>query len=218
MKVKILDSTVDPAFNIEMAARTCYNSRHKIKLDKRIGFIKGLINAGHQSILENAIVTFDVNGVSRALLAQLSRHRLISLCVESQRYCKLKNEPEWVYPNDLKQEQIDILCKGYNECYGIYCKLLENGIKPEDARYILPMGTPTNLTMTVNFRELRHILKLRLDSKAQWEIQDLCKEIVKLLDKKGWSWLYDDFYNIKCASKEMNVAQLMSLDKKSQNE
>ena len=81
MQVSILDSTVDPLHTISMCARTCYNSRDKYIKEKQEDFIRGLIKSGHESPLENAVITFDITGISRACSHQLVRHRVASYCI-----------------------------------------------------------------------------------------------------------------------------------------
>lgn len=189
MKVSLLDHTVDPLFVISKAARTCYQSEDKDELSKREGFVKGLIKSGHLSPLEFAEVTWDIGDVSRVLLAQATRHRIASFCVESQRYCDTKENPVIMPVSALK---IDSGCLDFvNACKKFYSKLVENGVPKEDARYFLPMGITCNFKMKMNFRELRHFLKLRLDRHAQWEIRELAMEMYYICQEK-WPWLVED--------------------------
>lgn len=189
MKVSLLDCTVDPLFVISKAARTCYQSEDKDELSKREGFVKALIKSEHLSPLEFAEATWDVADASRVLLAQATRHRIASFCVESQRYCDVMEKPVVMPISALK---IDFGCIDYiNKCKRFYEKLIKNGVPREDARYFLPMGITCNFKMKMNFRELRHFLKLRMDKSAQWEIRDLAIEIYNIcLDK--WPWLVED--------------------------
>ena len=87
MKVKLFDYTQDPLYNISSAARTCYQSQDKDELAKRKGFVKGIIKRKHTSPLEFGWTDWKIEGISRVCLAQLTRHRIASYCVESQRYC-----------------------------------------------------------------------------------------------------------------------------------
>jgi thymidylate synthase (FAD) len=190
MQVKLLDSTVDPLFVISMCARTCYNSRSKDRADTREDFIKGLIKAGHTSTLENAIATFDISGISRACQNQIVRHRIgCSYCVQSMRYVNVKDN-EVIIPHKVFLELPDIVT-AMNELKELYADLVNNGVPKEDARAILPLGTSTNMTMTMNFRALRHFLKLRLNKRAQAEIQQVAYFIYKICLNK-WPWLVFD--------------------------
>lgn len=190
MNVSLLDSTVDPLFVISMCARTCYNSRAKDDINTRAQFVKGLIKSGHTSVLENAIATFDIKGISRACQNQIVRHRIgCSYCVQSMRYVNVEKN-EVIIPRKLFMEWPDAP-EAVNEIRKMYKELLNIGVPKEDARYLLPLGTATNMTMTMNFRAIRHFLKLRLDKKAQWEIQQVAYAIYKICQEK-WPWLVED--------------------------
>ena len=139
---------------------------------------KGALSRGHGSIVEHATFTFAVDGVSRALLAQLTRHRLASFSVQSQRYCGV--EPEWVVPPKfrelgLEQEYIE----DCNRAYDKYCSYIERGAEEEDARYVIPQGVTCRLGLTMNARELRHFFSLRCCNRAQWEIRELANEMLR---------------------------------------
>ena len=190
MKVTLVDFTADPLWAISWAARTCYSSRDKDEIQTRQGFVKGLIKNGHETPLEFAHATFDIEGVSRALLSQLTRHRIgVSFCVQSQRYVDVK-DAEFVMP--YKALQATDACYDFvKSAKKFYNTLVENDVPKEDARMFLPMGISTNIAMCVNFRELRHILSLRLDKHAQWEIRRLCIEIYKICQQR-WPWLVED--------------------------
>lgn len=190
MEIKLLDSTVDPLFVISMCARTCYNSRGKDDIRSREKFVKGIIMSGHESVLENAIATFDICGISRACQNQIVRHRIgCSYCVESQRYVDA-SERGAIIPQKLFLEFPE--CKRvFEEISELYEGLVRLGIPKEDSRYLLPLGTRTNMTMTMNFRALRHFLKLRLDLRAQWEIRQVAYEIYKIC-RERWPWLVED--------------------------
>lgn len=194
MQVKILDITTDALYNISMAARTCYNSREKDDINKRAEFIKGLIKSGHETPLEFANVTFDVKDISRCCLAQVTRHRIgISFCVESQRYVN-QNDSDVILPKSIQDNKIawNYFIHAKQLAQTNYIELLKLGIPKEDARYILPEGTCTNLTVCFNFRELRHFLKLRLDKHAQWEIRELAKQMKDLMMAKGYGCIVED--------------------------
>ncbi|MBR2504999.1 MAG: FAD-dependent thymidylate synthase [Elusimicrobiaceae bacterium] len=190
MKVELLDSTVDPLYVISTCARTCYNSRSKDVLGGRETFVKGLIKSGHTSVLENAIATFDIKGISRVCQNQIVRHRIgCSYCVESMRYVDVSKR-DCVVPYTLRSvddgadDYVKTLKKYYNS-------LVRSGVPKEDARMLLPLGMACNMTMTMNFRALRHFLKLRLSKKAQWEVRYLAKEILAICQER-WPWLVED--------------------------
>ena len=144
-------------------------------------FIKKLIERGHHSVLEFAQATFLVEDVSRVLLAQITRHRLASFAVESQRHTKPKTEvvvpPTIAADERLQKEYLELAEK----CFDLYRKMVKEGIPKEDARFILPNATKTSFVISANFREWRHILQLRLAPDAQWEIREVCKRIGEIL-------------------------------------
>lgn len=189
MKVKLIDCTTDPLFIISYAARTCYNSHSKDKLDQRAKFVQGLIKSGHETPLEFASATFEITGISRICQNQMVRHRHASFCVMSERYVDVTKQ-EMTYPYELLRQYagaVDYVA----DAKRIYKKLLNSGVKKEDARFLLPQGLTTNLCVNMNFRALRHFLKLRLDIHAQWEIREVALEIYDIC-KERWPWLVED--------------------------
>lgn len=189
MKVELIDSTVDPLFIISFAARTCYNSYSKDKLDKRADFVKGLIKSGHETPLEFASATFMVSGISRICQNQMVRHRHASYCVMSERYVDV-SKMNFTYPYDILKKYAGLV-DYVEDSVKIYNKLIKEGVKREDARFVLPQGINTNLCVNMNFRALRHFLKLRLDIHAQWEIRQVALEIYDIC-RERWPWLVED--------------------------
>lgn len=189
MQVELVDSTTDPLFVISHAARTCYNSFDKDKLNNRAEFIKGLIKSGHETPLEFASATFDIKGISRICQNQLVRHRHASFCVLSERYVDV-SKMEMTFPYEVLR-QYDGALDYVAEAKRLYKGLLELGVKREDARFLLPQGINTNVCVNMNFRALRHFLKLRLDKHAQWEIRQVAMEIYDIC-KEHWDWLVED--------------------------
>lgn len=190
MKVKLFDYTQDPLYNISSAARTCYQSQDKDDVTKRAGFVKGIIKRKHTAPLEFAWSDWQIEGISRVCLAQLTRHRIASYCVESQRYCD-SSEKDIVIPyNALK---VDDSCVDFvKKAQKFYQKLVRNGVPREDARYFLPMGTTCNCRVGMNFRALRNLFELRCDPHAQWEIRELANQMKEIVIEKGWGWLLED--------------------------
>ncbi len=208
MKVQLISVTPDAEKVIEKAARTCYMSHGRITKDSHAAFIKRLIGAGHLSVLEHATATFSLEGVSRALTHQLVRHRLCSYSQQSQRYVREDNF-QWVVPPDINKDEK--LKKEYNQCMEYlrdrYSSFLKNGLKAEDARFILPNACCTNIVFSANFRQLRHTIALRGSSKAQWEIRDLFMKITLLMKEVAPNCFFD--FNIDT---EKNVIQTGGAD------
>jgi thymidylate synthase (FAD) len=176
MNVELIANTNNPIDVIYNAARTCYSKKIKDVPDTvKEEFIQTIIETGHHSVLEHVSFTFSIKGVSRALLAQLTRHRFFSFSVASQRYINHENF-EYVTPASILTDEALLsdyhsLMRNINSFYKKAMKI----IPKEDARFILPNATTTDLIATVNLRELIHFCNLRLCIKAQWEIRDMAK-------------------------------------------
>lgn len=188
-KIELLDCTTDPLYVISFAARTCYNSHNKDDISKRSEFVKGLIKSGHHTPLEFASACFYITGISRTCQNQIVRHRIASYCVLSERYVNVAGLDVLYSANLLStcDQVLDLT----NEIKKMYVKLIQNGVKKEDARAILPQGIETKMCMCMNFRELRHFLKLRLNKHAQDEIRKVATEIYYICQER-WPWLVED--------------------------
>lgn len=149
--------------------------------------------AGHTSVLEHVTATFHIEGISRACSHQLVRHRMASFVQESQRYMRIDTDnPElgnlwFVTPPNVKIDRPvhRAFVEHMVECGHLYQDLLKSGVKPEDARYVLPEACTTNINMTMNIRELESFYRLRADRSAQWEIRNLAGEIMNELSFTG---------------------------------
>lgn len=183
MEVKLTRVTYNPVDAIEEAASNCYNSEPS--KDGRI--MKACYKSGHQSVLEFAQFTFHITGVSRALLAQLTRHRISGFAVRSQRYTN-EDGFDFVVPPTISKNKEALL-----EYYDImkhtrqsYKKLQDLGVPNEDARMVLPNACETVLEYTANTRSLINFFNERLCTRAQWEIRELAKKIKQVVEE------YDD--------------------------
>ena len=183
MRVKLLAYTQNADAICAAAGRSCYSEKSSMELvesmkdpQKTLGKIVGM---GHHSVIEHAVFTFSVEGVSRSLTHQLVRHRVASYSQQSQRYVSM-DTPTYVIPKtveadpELKKVYEDTM----KDIWESYNKLVEK-IPPEDARYVLPNGCTTNITITMNARELFHFFTLRCCNRAQWEIRDLADEMLR---------------------------------------
>ncbi len=142
--------------------------------------LKNIVGRGHHSVIEHASFTFSVEGVSRACTHQLVRHRIASYSQQSQRYVKYDN-PSFIVPHTIEKNEDakKIFDKSLSNMIGDYKKLLEMGIPAEDARFLLPNATPTNIVITMNARELMHFFSLRCCYRAQWEIREMADAMLK---------------------------------------
>lgn len=186
MKVELLSITPNAEKLIEDAGRTAYLSFEKQKRGSEKKFIKMLIHNGHLSVLEHAWATFRIKGGSRAFTHQLVRHRLCSYTQQSQRYVDEHNfnyiEPVAVKSN---KETHTLFIDFMNRAKEVYAELQKLGIKNEDARFVLPNAVESEIVVTANFREWRHIIEIRGSTDAQWEIRNVVIEILLILKKQA---------------------------------
>lgn len=197
MNINILQLTESPIELIYKAYRICYSKdkAEDIKVpseDKMIEFIKDKIDKGHESPLEHVSITFSISGISRATLSQLTRHRTGKFSVQSQRYVDAKNF-EYVIPEPLKGSNFENGYKNINtllfEAYeSLVSELVKEGmdkkIAQENARYILPNSTTCNLIVTMDLRNFRNFLNLRLCNHAQVEIREMANQMKELVKKE----------------------------------
>ena len=192
---------------LDMSEKDMRNYTNTVK-DKHWNLVKKVLDSGHQSVAEHVYFTFAIEGISRACSHQLVRHRAgIVFSQQSQRYVEIKEDfrtlydllnPPLVKHSAAKKDVMAICSKyfvdvnddnyySYANCLLEYIRRVNNGQKAEDARQILPNATKTNITMSLNFRELIHICNLRLCSRAQAEIRQvfkLIKEEVLRVDER----------------------------------
>ncbi|MEZ4357338.1 MAG: FAD-dependent thymidylate synthase [Eubacteriales bacterium] len=199
-RVYLLTHTPNPEEAIALCAKLCYSDAeikeiaNGISADKCAGFIKTLIKMNHLAPIEHASFTFGIEGVSRALLAQITRHRLASFCVKSQRYVGAKNEQgvfAYVVPPSIEalgeeavlkfNSQMNTLQGWYNEWVDALGNAGEKS--NEDARFVLPNACETKIIVTMNARELLHFFELRCCFRAQWEIREVAWEMFRLVYK-----------------------------------
>ena len=187
MKVTLLTHTPMPEKIVAAAARCCYSNDDPDKLldemtdEKAAKFLQKLNDLGHQSPLEHVSFTFAISGVSRALLAQITRHRLASFSVRSQRYCGFQSSDFIEPPSISKSEVKEIFDEALEQTKNNYDKLIKADIAKEDARMVLPNAAATSMVVTMNARELLHFFSLRCCTRAQWEIRRLANEMVKIV-------------------------------------
>ncbi len=193
MKVELIYITPNAEKVIEKAGRTSYQSFNRIGEGSEKKFIRMIINLGHLSVIEHAVASFRISDVSRSLTHQLVRHRLASFTQKSQRYVDERNftfvEPPKVEENPEAHEIYVNFMKTVRETYK---KLREFKIPKEDARFVLPNATTTEIVITANLREWRHIVELRGSEHAQWEIRRMTIEILKILKREAPT-VFEDF-------------------------
>ena len=166
---------------VAMAAKICYAKDVSIKkLQKKINdndvsaFITKLLESGHESPFEHISFTFGIEGISRACSHQLVSHRMASFSQRSQRYC-FEDGFNYIEPEDINEnENEDKFFRDFmRHSKEVYSKLIDKGVKPEDARMVLPNACETKIIVTMNARELLHFFKLRCCKRAQKEIREV---------------------------------------------
>lgn len=189
MQVELMSITPNAEDVIERACRTCYLSFHRYDPPRSTEeLIKKVINKGHHSVLEHATATFRIKGGSRVFTHEMVRHRLMSPSQESQRYVEYgkTTEYEFVLPPTVEQSRFkDNFKKKALEAKELYSDMVKEGIPKEDARYILPNATVSEIVISANFRELRHIFEVRCVSRAHWEIREICLKMLKIMKEKA---------------------------------
>jgi thymidylate synthase (FAD) len=211
MKVELISYTPNPDKLVAAAAKLCYAKSDidtlmdKLTPEKVEEFLKLLGDLGHESPIEHASFTFGIEGVSRTLLAQLTRHRIASFSVQSQRYVE-KNHFSYITPPEIAAipEAKELFEKTMAQDAEVYERLrallvekhtadnLKAGMEPsqaayaagkkanEDARFVLPNACDTRIIMTMNVRSLHNFFRLRCCNRAQWEIRELAIAMLKL--------------------------------------
>ena len=195
-KVKLIRYTPAPEELVAMAAKLCYSAADLDDLGEGVAkkdqtkFINRLMDMGHLSPVEHASFTFGIEGVSRSFLAQVTRHRIASFSVQSQRYVALGDDEtgfDYIVPPAIEalgeedaaeyRRQMEQM----NAWYQAWRKKLGDGEKSnEDARFVLPNAAATRMLVTMNARELTHFLSLRCCSRAQWEIRSVAWQMLAL--------------------------------------
>lgn len=179
--------SVEAAYgSIERAGRTAYKSEDKITLDSSVPFIKAIIKRGHESVLEH--YSFSVRFIcDRGVTHEIVRHRLCAFTQESTRYCNYSKNgvtfiepPFWDHESDKYRAWKDHMINSelaYND-------LIEWGATPQEARSVLPNSLKTEIVVTANVREWRHILKLRTDKSAHPQMRELMIPLLQELHEK----------------------------------
>ena len=203
MKVQLIAHTPEPECVVAAAAKVCYSPLSMNEIvgrawpDDNAAYIEKLASMGHESPIEHVSFTFAVEGVSRSLLAQITRHRIASFSVRSQRYVSEAGF-DFVTPPEIADdfdeelefgEAMDAAEYHYNKLVELLTeKHIKAGMKKadarkkaqEDARFVLPNACCTQMIFTMNARELLHFFGKRCCNRAQWEIRALAEEMLTL--------------------------------------
>jgi thymidylate synthase (FAD) len=246
MEVTLLEATTDPERLLCRAARNDYMGEFVGELpfdevmadldgdtvaDRQETLIHHLLDHGHFGPFEHPQATFAVKGVSRACMAQLTRHRHVSFDVQSMRYVAFDDvdpadvregelvvippsatDPDWVGRNQ-RTGQVDeesaaereaIFKDAIESAVTSYQELLELGMPPEDARFVLPIGTKVNIVMSMNVRMLMHVADMRAAADAQWEIRELTESVLDLAAE--WCPITFAYYEAEMKNRKNRLA------------
>ncbi len=199
--------------------------------EKKETLIGHLLDHGHFGPFEHAQITFAVKGVSRSCMAQITRHRHVSFDVQSMRYVAFDDvdpedvregemvvvppsatDPDWVGRNQQKgsvdeetvAQRDEIFRDTVADAVESYQELLDLGMPPEDARFVLPIGTKVNMVMSMNARMLMHVADMRAAADAQWEIRGLTEELLDIA--ADWCPITFDHYEREMKNRKNRLA------------
>jgi thymidylate synthase (FAD) len=199
--------------------------------DKQETLIHRLLDHGHFGPFEHPQATVAVEGISRSCMAQITRHRHVSFDVQSMRYVAFDDvdpaevpegemvvvppsatDPDWIGRNQetgpvdeqTAREREELFRNTIESAFESYQELLELGMAPEDARYVLPIGSKVNMVMSMNVRMLLHVADMRAAADAQWEIRDMTERI---LDRAAeWCPITFEYYEAEMKNRKNRLA------------
>lgn len=187
---------------IEQAGRTCYKSENRSGPESALPFVKRILDSTHESVLEHEKITIRFI-CDRGVSHELVRHRMASFSQESTRYCnysqeKYGSEITFIKPCFWEEgsKEWERWCQGCEAAESAYLDLLKLGASPEQARGLLPNAVKTEIVVTANLREWRHIIRLRISSRAHPQIRELMIPLLKEL-KKRIPVLFDDIAEVE---------------------
>ena len=192
----------------EYAGRTCYNSVDKITDSSYERFLRNVIKRGHTSVIEHDKVTLEII-TGRDVLPEITRHRLCSFSVQSQRYVNADSEegiafirPDFYIAPEDEKVNAKLWCA--SRCWEMAMEDAEERYRylvgtcdmpPEDARKVLPNSTATQFVVTMNFRELLHVIELRTSVRAYPEMRTMMDKVIAALKEvlpPIWEWAKED--------------------------
>jgi thymidylate synthase (FAD) len=177
MKVTLIQNTPSPEEHIGLLAGICYGKTGEQSPEQCIKRAYHCVTKGHLSTLRFAHATFMVEDISRICSHQFVRSKHLDFLQRSQRYCN-EEETNVVIPESISKYDVQDFV--YNAQI-LYENLIKNGVKKEDARFILPQGTTTELLAVGNFQAWYDFIKLRSGKEVQWEIRAVAHEINRQL-------------------------------------
>jgi len=199
--------------------------------ERKETLIHRLLDHGHFGPFEHPQATFAIEGISRSCMAQITRHRHVSFDVQSMRYVSFDDvdpaevregemvvippsvsDPDWVGRNqdtgpvdeEVAQRREELFRDTIENAFESYQELLEMGLPPEDARFVLPIGTKVNMVMSMNARMLMHVADMRAAADSQWEIRGMTEEVLDLAAE--WCPITFEYYNEEMKNRKNRLA------------
>ena len=175
---------------IERIGRVCYKSEDKIEDGSAEKFIRGIIRRGHESVIEHESLTVKFI-CDRGVTHEIVRHRIASYSQESTRYCNYGKEKfgsqitcidlatgfQYDLDSETDRKKYDVWRRAMENAEASYFQMIELGATPQEARSVLPNALKTELVVTMNLREWRHVFRLRADAAAHPQ----CREVARML-------------------------------------
>jgi thymidylate synthase (FAD) len=184
---------------IEQAGRTCYKSEHKMQEGSASDFIRRILRSGHESVIEHGSCTVRFI-CDRGVSHELVRHRLAAYSQESTRYAnyareRFGSEISVIRPSFWSEDSREFALwrETMEKCEAAYMELLQQGAKPQQARAVLPNSLKTEVVMTANFREWRHVFRLRCSKAAHPQIREVMLPLLEEMCKR-FPPLFEDVY------------------------
>ncbi|MFC7165598.1 FAD-dependent thymidylate synthase [Halospeciosus flavus] len=199
--------------------------------EKKETLIGHLLSHGHFGPFEHVQATFHVKGISRSCMAQITRHRHASFDIQSMRYVSFDDvdpedvaegelvvtppsatDPDWIGRNqktgavdeETVEKREEVFRESVKRSVEDYQELLDLGMPPEDARFVLPIGTEVNMVMSLNARMLMHVADMRAAADAQWEIRQMTESILDYAAE--WCPLTFDYYEENMKNRKNRLA------------
>lgn len=191
----LLQITPNPEQHIERCGRICYKSEDRITDTSAAKFVRMIVQSGHHSVLEHAVATV-VFVCDRGVTHELVRHRLVSYSQESTRYCnygkdKFDEQISVIRPPGLGSMSRQVWKEACETAERAYLCLLRDGLSPQIARSVLPTCLKTEIAVTANLREWRHIITLRISKAAHPQIREIMEQALSLLRAAAPNVFYD---------------------------
>src|SRR6056297_18014 len=245
MRVELIQHTPDPEKVVASAAKLCYSPvgvseiMEKLEEESTEKFIRILMKMGHMSPIEHVSFTFGIEGISRVCTHQLVRHRIASYSQQSQRYVKI-DDFNYIVPPAISEnpealavfeEAMENSRKAYKQISELlYDSYVEGGEEMtkrrmgemekkaiEDARFVFPNACETKIVVTMNARSLMNFFKHRCCNRAQWEIQGLAIQMLKLVREKSptlFKYAGPSCLNEPCPEGKMTCGKIKEVRKK----